>query len=460
MDVVTQLKKFVEPRSVALFGISRYPREGGFNILQNLLNYGYQGRIYPIHPEAEEILGVKTYARVAEVAEDIDLAVINLPRSLVPGIARDCVEKGIAAIIIATQGFADANDMEGEQLQKEIDEIVRGKARVLGPNTFGTANAFIDFSSSFAELNMKRMPVGLICQSGVLYVGSPELRLLGKGIDLGNGCDLDFADALEYFEQDSDVRVVALHTESKRDARRFLSVAKRVAHKKPIVALKTGRTGLAAQAAQSHTGSFAGKDEIWEVALKQSGITRVSDIDELDDTVRILSALPLMKGRKTGVLTYTGGFGVASIDACQKFGLELAELSPATAERLKEVYPPWLAVANPVDIWPATILSKRPMLKVFREALEILFSDLAVDAVLCICGIWENAVCNKFCQFTEKLAQNYPHKPLVWYLYGPLANEAKSALEDTGKTRAFSSPDRAIRALAHLADYSQFLERF
>jgi acyl-CoA synthetase (NDP forming) len=460
MDIVTQLKKFVEPGSVALFGISRYPREGGFHILQNLLNYGYRARIYPIHPEAEEILGVKTYRGVAEVAEDVDLAVINLPRSTVPGVARDCVERGISAIIIATQGFADANDMEGEQLQKEIDGIVRGKARVLGPNTFGTANAFIDFSSSFAELKMKRMPVGLICQSGVLYVGSPELRLLGKGIDLGNGCDLDFADALEYFEQDSDVRVIALHTEGMRDARRFLSVAKRVAQKKPIVALKTGRSGLAARAAQSHTGSLAGRDEIWEVALKQSGIIRVNDIDELADMVKTFSALPLMKGRRFAVLTYTGGFGVASIDACQKFGLELAELSPAMVGRLKEIFPPWLAVANPVDIWPATILSRRPMLKVFREALEILFSDLAVDAVLCICGIWESAVCSKFCQFTEGLAQDYPHKPLVWYIYGPLANEAKSELEDTDKTRVFSSPDRAIRALAHLADYSQYLGEF
>ncbi len=450
----------MEPKSVALFGISRYPREGGFNILQHLLNYGYEGRIYPVHPEADEILGVKAYHRVADVPEDVDLAVINLPRSLVPGIARDCVEKGISAIIIATQGFADANDVKGEQLQKEIDEIISGKARVLGPNTFGTANAFINFSSSFAELKMKRMPVGLICQTGVLYVGSPDLSLLGKGIDLGNGCDLDFANALEYFEHDDDVRVIALHTEGMRDAGSFLSVAKRVAHKKPMVVLKTGRSGLAAQAAQSHTGSLVGKDEVWEAALKQCGAIRVSDIDELGDTVRILSALPLMKGRRIGVLTYTGGFAVASIDASQRFGLEIAELSPGTLEQLNAISPPWFTVANPVDIWPATILSRRPMLKVFRQALEILFSDLAVDAVLCICGIWEDAVCNKFCQYTERLAQSYPHKPLVWYIYGPLANEAKSALEETGKTGVFSSPDRAIGALAHLADYSQFLGEF
>jgi acyl-CoA synthetase (NDP forming) len=460
MDIVTQLRKFVEPESVALFGVPRYPREGGFNILQHLLSYGYQGRIYPIHPEADEILGVKTYRRVTEVAEHIDLAVINLPRSTVPWVTRDCVEKGISAVIITTQGFADANDMEGHQLQKEIDDIVRGKTRVLGPNTFGTANAFIKFSSSFAELDMERVPVGLICQSGVLYVGSPELRLVGKGIDLGNASDIDFADALEYFEQDSDVRVIALHTEGMRDGRRFLNVARRVAQKKPIVALKTGRSGIAAQAAQSHTGSLAGRDEIWEVALKQCDIIRVNDIEELSDMVKTFSVLPLMKGRKLAVLSFTGGFGVASIDASEKFGLETAELSPATVERLKELYPPWLAVANPVDIWPAMILSRQPLLRVFRAALEALFSDPAVDAVLCICGISESAVCDRFRQYAERLTRDYPDKPLVWYIYGPLANEARSELEDTGKTQVFSSPDRAIRALAHLADYSQSLGEF
>ncbi len=291
-------------------------------------------------------------------------------------------------------------------------------------------------------------------------MGNPDLSLLGKGIDLGNGCDVGFADALEYFEHDDDVRVIAIHIEGMRDAERFLGIAKRVAHKKPVVVLKTGRGGLAAQAAQSHTGSLVGKDEVWEAALKQCGAIRVSDIDELGDTVRVLSALPLMKGRRIAVLTYTGGFGVASIDASQRFGLEIAELSPVTLEQLNEISPPWFAVGNPVDIWPATILSSQPMLRVFRQALEILFSDLAVNAVLCICGVWENAVCNKFCQYTERLAQSHPHKPLVWYIYGPLANEAKSALEKTGKTGVFSSPDRAIRALARLADYSQFLGEF
>jgi acyl-CoA synthetase (NDP forming) len=290
------MKNFVEPESVALIGVSRSaaPISGlKLDILGHLLDYGYKGRIYPVNPHAGEILGIKAYHSIGEVAGAIDLAVINLPRSLVPGATRECVERGISAITIVTQGFADANDAEGQQLQTEIDEIIKGKARVLGPNTFGTANAFINFSSSFVKMTMKLVPIGLICQSGVFMLGYTDLALVGKGIDLGNGCDVDFADALGYFEQDNDVRVVAPHIEGMRDTGRFLRVANRVAHKKPMVALKTGRSGLAAEAAQSHTGSLVGKDEVWEVALKQSGITRVTNIDELGDMVKVFCTLLL-----------------------------------------------------------------------------------------------------------------------------------------------------------------------
>jgi len=461
MDILAQMKKFVEPKSVALIGVSRSPEPISglmFDILGNLLDYGYQGRIYPVNPHASEILGIKTYPSIGEVAEDVDLAVINLPRSLVPGVTRESVEKGISAITIVTQGFADANDVEGKQLQKEVDEIVKGKARVLGPNTFGTANAFINFSSSFVKMEMKLVPTGVICQSGVFMIGYPGLTLVGKGIDLGNGCDVDFADGLEYFEQDNDVKVVALHVEGMRDARRFLSVANRVAHKKPIVALKTGRSGLAAEAAQSHTGSLVGKDEVWEVALKQSGITRVNDIDELGDMVKAFSLLPLLKGKRIGVVTHTGACGVISIDACQKSGLEIARPSSIAMKQFSAVSPPWLAVSNPVDTWPAIMVSKQSPTEAMAEAARAVIND--VDAVLFVwlatCQQW----CDEHSQLMMELANIYPDKAFIAHPYGPLAHEAAAKLEKTGKTMAFSSPDRAARALSHLADYSHFLGCF
>jgi len=457
MDVVEQLKQFMEPKSIAIVGASRRTGEEAFNILENLLSYSYKGRIYPVNPNASEILGVKTYPSVEELPEKVDLAVISLPRPLVPGIVKECVDKRISAITIVTQGFTDANDGEGKRLQKEIDNLIKGnETRILGPNTFGTANANINFSSSFIGAKMERIPVGLICQTGAFFEGFANLRVLGKGIDLGNACDIDFADGLEYFEQDAETKVIALHIEGIKDGRRFLTVAKRVAKKKPIIALKVGRGGQAAQAAQSHTGSLTGRDEIWDVALEVSGVIRVSDIEDFCDAIRAFCVLPLMPGRKIGIVTYTGGYGIMGVDACEKFGLKLAELSPTTVNRLSALSPAWLAVGNPVDIWPGTMISKHSLYQMEEAAVKNLLCDEQVSAILCIFNLFKSALYIELCQLVEEVAKDYPDKPLIFHLFGPLGDEAKNELEKTGKTLVFPSCDRAIRALAHLADYSQF----
>ena len=462
MDIVAQMKKFVEPKSVALIGVSREPMiTHGIivDVLTNLIECGYQGKIYPIHPQANEIQGLKAYATITDAPEGIDLAVINLPRELVPGVVGECVNRGIKAVTIITQGFADANDGKGKQLQREIDQVIKGTdTRVLGPNTFGTANAFINFSSSFWETQMEEIPVGFMCQTGIFFTSLAGLKFVGKAIDLGNGSDVDFSDGLAYFEQDAQTKVITLHIEGMRDGKKFLKVANRVAHKKPVVALKTGRSLAAAQVAQSHTGSLVGKDEVWDVALKQSGIIRVSDIEELGDMTRALYMLPLMKGRKIGVVTGTGGFGIMSVDACQRFGLEVAKLSSPSLERLSALSPSWQDIGNPADIWPATGVAKKgSVFEILEMAVKSFLDDPGVDAVLCIFGAFRPALEIKFYhQLVEQRAKSHPDKPLVFYFYGPLANEVKTKLEKISKTLVFPSPDRAIRALGHLADYSEF----
>ena len=456
MGVVEQVKQFMEPKSVAIVGASRRTGEEAFNILENLLGYGYEGRIYPVNPNTSEILGVKTYPNVEGLPEKVDLAVISLPRSLVPGVVKECVAKHITAITIVTQGLADANDAEGKRLQEEIDSLIKGnQTRILGPNTFGTANANINFSSSFIAAKMERKPVGLICQTGAFFEGFANLRLLGKGIDLGNACDIGFADALEYFEQDAETKVIALHIEGIKDGRRFLTVLKRVAKKKPVVALKTGRSGQAAQAAQSHTGSLTGRDEIWDTALRWAGVTRATDMEDFCDAMRAFCVLPLMRGRKIGIVTYTGGYGIMGADACAKFDLELAELSPATVDRLSAMSPPWLAIGNPVDIWPGTMISRHSLLEMEEAAVRNLICDEQISAVLCIFNLYKPALYIELRQLVEEVTRDYPDKPLTFHLFGPLGDEAKSELERTSRTLVFPSADRAIRALAHLADYSQ-----
>lgn len=460
MDIVTQMKKFIEPKSVAIIGVSRSPmtiRGATIDVLASLIDQGYQGKIYPIHPQASEIQGLKAYATIAEAPDNIDLAVINLPRNLIPEIVKQCVDKDIKAISVTTQGFADAGDDEGKRLQMEMEGAVRGTdARILGPNTLGAANAYVNFNSAFMNIRAERIPVGLMCQTGVFLAGLADSQLVGKGIDLGNGSDINFSDGLEYFEQDAETKVIGLHVEGIRDAR-FLEVASRVSRKKPIIALKTGRCDQAAQAAQSHTGGLVGKDEVWDAAFQQAGVIRASDIEELGDMVKAFYTLPPMKGRRVGIITYAGGFGIMGVDACHQYGLEMAKLSPATINRLNALYPSWQDVGNPADIWPAVMVTKRASLSEVQNIVaETLLDDPGVDAVLCIFGAFIPGFEVDVQHLVQQSVKSHPDKPLVFFLYSYYATEVKYKLESKGNTVVFPSPERAIKTLGKMADYSEF----
>ncbi len=444
---------------MALIGVSRQTGEGARNILEHILSYGYRGRIYPINPNVSEILGVKTYSSVTEITDDVDLAVIATPRSSVPQLVKECAECNIKAIVIVAQGFSDASDEEGKQLQKEINDIAQAnQARILGPNTLGTANAFINFSSSFAKLRMKKHPIGVICQTGIFFVGFPEMAFVGKGIDLGNACDISFADGLKYFENDSETKVVALHIEGMQDAKTFTNISRDIARNKPVLALKTGRSELAAKAAQSHTGSLTGSTEVWQAALKQTGIIQVADLEELIDLTRIFSVLPLMEKSKIGVATTSGGLGIMAIDACQYSNLEISKLSSYAKNLLGAMAPSWLKVGNPVDIWPI-MMTSQPLTKPLIAGLKALLSDSELGAVLFIGAASDEKWGSGLCQLLSELAAKHQDKPLVCCIFGPYGNEAIKELQDAGKAVGFSTPERAIRALARLNEYSRLRGR-
>jgi acyl-CoA synthetase (NDP forming) len=459
MKAMKIMRQFMEPQSVAIIGVSRYTGEGTFNILENLLSYRYKGRIYPINPGVSEILGIKTYSSVAEITDDIDLAVIATPRELVPQLVKECANSNIKAIEIVAQGFSDASDEVGEKLQKEIDDIVKAsQARVLGPNTFGTANAFIDFSSTFIKIRMKRQPVGIICQTGAFIVGFSEMAFAGKCLDLGNACDVSFSEGLGYFENDSETKVLALHIEGMRDAKAFTSISKDFARKKPIIALKTGQNEQAARAAQSHTGSLVGRKEVWQAAFKQAGIIQVSDLEELIDLTRTFSMLPLMRKSKIGVATISGALGVMTIDANQNPDMGIDKLSPKTQKLLNKMAPSWLRVSNPLDIWPIMI-EAQPITKLLIDGLEVLLDDSDLGAVLIICAAFNEKWATDLCQLLTKVAAVHQDKPLVSCVYGPCAAQAIDEMQDAGKVAGFPTPERAIRALVRLNEYSQLRSR-
>ena len=459
-DSRQQMKLFLEPESVAAIGVSRRTGPGTYNLLEHLVRYGYNGRIYPVNPNAGEILGIKTYPGVGAVPEVPDLALISLPRLSVVQAVRDCIEKGIKAIIIITQGFADADDEEGRLMQDEIVALARSAGtRLLGPNTFGVANASLRFCTAYLPIPMEENGVGTVSQTGATFVGLNDIRLVGKAIDVGDACDVDIIDCLEYFEQDDQTRVLSLHIEGMPDAKRFLEVVRRVALRKPVVALKTGRTEQSVRAVQSHTGALAGKDELWDVALREAGVVRVDDIEELADTLRAFLTLPAPRGYGIGVISPTGGFGIIAADACGRSGMELVTFNETTVAGLQALSPEWLAVGNPVDYFPGVSIMGHPRDEMELAAMRLIMADERVNAVMGVMGAFSPELGDELALLAREMARDFPDKPLVYFLYGPYYAEVRKRLESTGTTLGFPSPERAARALMHLKRRADFVAR-
>jgi acetyltransferase len=454
------MRLFMEPGSIAIIGATRPTKVGSFDFLRGPLDIGFTGKIYPINPKAEEISGLKAYSNVKVVPEDIDLAVIATPRDTVPPLIKDCVEKGIKAIIVIAQGFADA-DEEGKALQAQIVKIAKeGGARIIGPNTFGVTNVFYNFSTTPGLSQTERNPIGVISQTGLFFMGLPRLKF-GKVIDLGNACDIDLADALAYFEDDSDIKVIVLHIEGIQEGKKFLRVANRVARKKPVIALKGAKSETGARAVQSHTGSLVGKDEVYEAAFSQCGIIRASDAEELEDLSLAFLRLPQMKGSRLAVMSWSGATMVFAADACERYGLELAKLSPATVSRISQLAPPWLPIHNPIDLWASIGLIFDP--RSFKErigiVLEALLAEENADAVLAIIpdfaemlGEYED-ISSVFLD----AADTSKHRPIVFSIIGALG-KFTAKLEQNNRTVVFPSPERGVRALSKLWSYTQRLK--
>lgn len=455
-DNVAGLKPYFEPRSIAIIGISRKVGPPHNNAVENLLNYGYTGKIYPVNPNAGDILGVRAYPSIKDVDGQVDLAVLVTPRSQVPMHLRDCAGKGIKCISIVTQGFADSGDEEGRRLDREIMDVAAATGcRILGPNSFGSANAFFNFSSSFAKLNLQRNPVGMVCQSGGLFNGVSEYNFVGKAIDVGNICNIDFSDCLEYFENDPEIKVVVLHIEGMTDVSRFLALARRVTRKKPIIAIKTGKSEQAVRAAQSHTGSLAGNNEIWAAALKQAGVIIVDSLEEMVDMARTFTMLPPVRKPNICVATFSGGAAIMALDGLRNSKLRAAELSERTISELRKIAPPWLPIGNPVDYWPM-VMGADDLQGRMKSIFDILLSDDRFGALLIIQIINDNAQDEMISSLLRAVVAGHPGKPVVAALVGEGSFDCIRGLQRDGSVLAFASPERAARALSRRYAYAAY----
>ncbi len=482
-DLIAKLKLIFEPSSIAFLGATSNPFKWGFRIFANIVNGGYQGRLYPINPTKQEILGIKVYKNVSEIPEIPDLAIIVIPPPGVPKVLQECADKGIKAVIVITAGFAEV-DTEGEKRQQEMAEIAHSAGlRFIGPNTDGIVNTHHKLYAEMPPIFPFAGPVSIVSQSGNI-VGTMMRMSIDSGfgcakcISSGNEADLHAEDYIRYLADDPQTRVILSYVEGFKDGSRFFEAAKEVTRKKPIIMIKTGETPAGAIAAKSHTASLAGTDTVVDAMCQQSGIIRVRHLDELVDAGTAFLCHPIPRGRRVGIVTAGGGWGVLAADACAKLGLDVVQFPPETIEELNSFMPAWWSHGNPVDmvagifgegvIRCVEVVLRSPVvdgviflgimpalpMEQFSRAAKLEERDRMRDAILeAIVGIFDRL---------KELTAKYD-KPIVVgsepiAFSANLSSKIIRALADKNCV-SYDMPHKPAAAFAYLAKYGEYLNQ-
>jgi acyl-CoA synthetase (NDP forming) len=459
------MKKFLEPKSLALIGAPSKTGPNAFNGVETLLRYGYKGVIYPVNPKAQEICGLKSYPSALDIPSVADLAVISVPRDLVLPMFKQCIQAGIDRVIIITQGFADA-DERGAELQNQISQMAKNHGvRVIGPNTLGVLNNFNGFSAAFVHFPIpeKISPISLVAQTGVIQAAFKDYSYhgWGKAIDIGNACDVDVVDALYYFGNDPETKVIALHIEGFNRPREFLEAASKISFQKPIVVLKPGRSPAGAKAALSHTGSLLGDDAVFDAVAERAGLLRVKDTTELKDALRALIRFQPMSGPNVAITTVTGAGGIMAIDTCEEVGFKLATIPQNISGLVKQNVPDWLQVNNPFDIWPIGMM-RGDYAGTVLIALRELLKSPDVDGIVIITPSTSYADAPMFnisraITEAKKDAQNL--KPIAMFTYGDVHSHSPGQYEAIEGVALFPSIERAVRGLSYSYRYHKIRQR-
>ena len=453
------LEEFFDPKSVAVVGASTSPEKLGYAVLENLVNGGYAkvGKIFPINPKADEILGQKAYPSVLDVPENIDLAVIVIPYPYVPAVLEECGKKKIPGVVVISAGFREAG-MEGLERELELLEIAKKyQLRLIGPNCLGIIDTFTPINASFSAGTPPQGPMAFMSQSGALGTAILDWAQAGrlglaKFASLGNKADVSEIDLLEAWADDKDTNVIMMYSEGLPNGQEFIRVAREVTKKKPVVAIKSGVTKSGSRAVSSHTGSLAGSEQAYQAAFQQAGVLRANDMASMFDMALALGYQPLLKGDRIAIVTNAGGPGILATDALERSGMSLARLEVETIKSLEKQLPDAASAANPVDVLGDARGDR------YRFALEIVSTDPNVDGIMVVLTPQAMTEIEDTARAVGSLSHEID-KPVLACFMGEAKVEKGIKVLREFDVPNFSFPERASLAFRAMSQYREIKER-
>lgn len=457
------LEAIFRPKSIAVVGASNRQGSVGNAIFRNVLLGGYGGTLYPVNPKAPSVCGVHSYASIGAIPDDVELAVIIVPATTVSEVLEECGKKGVKGAVVVSAGFKEVGP-EGLLLEKRAVEIARHyQMPLVGPNCLGviTTDSDIQLNASFARCMPKRGNIAFVSQSGALCAGILDYargRDIGfsKFISFGNKADVTELDLLRYLATDDTTDVILMYLETLVDGRAFIELARTITgelpHRKPILAIKSGRTQQGAAAARSHTGALAGSDSVYDAIFAQAGILRAETVEELFDFAVGFSRQPLPAGNRFAIVTNAGGPGIMATDAAIRHGLELAKLRPDTLETLRAKLPPTANVFNPVDVIGDATCDR------YTAALEAVLADEDVDGVVVLLTPQSMTDIDAVAQTIGAIAPLHKKPVLASFLGHVDVSSGVHILEQHGIPN-YQFPENASRSLAAMSRYTQWLKR-
>lgn len=457
---MSSLDAIMKPKSIAVIGASLTEGTVGSEVMKRLTEYKFQGQIYPVNPKGGEMYGLKAYTNILETPGDIDLAVIVVNSKFVLDTVDQCAQKSVKGLVVISAGFKEVGG-EGVELEKQLLEKVKKYGmRMVGPNCVGVINTLdsLTMDASFAAALPIRGDVGFSSQSGALGCGILSiLKDLNIGfsqfVSAGNQADINAEDLLEYWENEDSVKQIMLYMESVVDPKAFREKATRITKKKPIIAIKSGRSAAGASAASSHTGSLAGADKAADALLKQSGVIREFDLKTMFETAQAFAKSSLPNGKRVAIVTNAGGLGILTTDALEDNGLDMAKISDATKDYMRSFLPSAASVKNPVDMIASASMEH------YQKCVEACLKDENVDAVIVIYLQLMGAVPLEMARAIMDVRGKYSHKPVLGVAM--TTSDFFPNLSTLGDVNMpwYAYPEQAAHAMARLWQQKQWKDK-